>query len=472
MSEFDVVEDLLQKRQHTVVEFITRFPRLQYIRITSMFQLEEFVQVVDKLPYLTKIDMISSDVDNSRDFMERYMAMKESEDEKDQLIKRLSEFENFSFRCRNRDVPIPIGSVQFIRNYLKGLKRVTIEWDSGLNKISQEQIQCLLDIVCPAKDKTSTHEKNLDALESDFQFGVESFFMEMAFVGRSLSLNITKPNVNVDYTFSFVTRSDQSEESEQKTVISARSQGSIYRSAFERIVNTGDPDFLLIYFQSEIPVEDLTKVTDMCNRIIEHMPSVKELEVNLPLGSNGVRHPQIRTLRFNTSYDELTESSLSQFQHFNVFPNLTCLNLFYFGGVYSEFNDIYQVNLSAYNLEKVAIDLTYVGYDGIIAIDNELRKIPLKEAYGVIGGRIFLIDVTCQDSHKRYLYKVSFDLSKITKMNDLSTKAVHGEVRVRVFVGDLKALQVCVYNKDSGSVDDYINDFRPYTKKINLELGI
>lgn len=79
-------------------------------------------------------------------------------------MKRLSEVEDFTFRCLN---PILFSSVTFTCDYVTGLKRFTLQWEFVYYEISQEKMQYLLDIACRTKNnnKMAISGKRLDALQ-------------------------------------------------------------------------------------------------------------------------------------------------------------------------------------------------------------------------------------------------------------------------------------------------------------------
>lgn len=162
-------------------------------------------------------------------------------------------------------------------------------------------------------------------------------------------------------TRSYVTRTESVKE---KIIVSAKGQGSVYRHAFERIVNTRNPDSLLVTFAKcglKLYYDPRTVIDMMWDHMLEHMPSVKELEIYITEayegpndGSGGKVHPQIQTLTLHSGDDEVIEILLNLYQDYNMFPNLTCLYLRYFGGVYDDDEEKFKIGLSEYKLEKLS----------------------------------------------------------------------------------------------------------------------
>lgn len=103
--------------------------------------------------------------------------------------------------------------------------------------------------------------------------------------------------------------------------------------------------------------------------------------------------------------------------------------------------------------------------------DLKLRSMELVDACHMIRDLSFLIEVECQDDHKKHLYRVSFDLSQVTRLYDLDTNLLAGELKLHVYVGSLKALHLCVLTRDSDSDDSYLDDSRSSVKKVDLELN-
>lgn len=156
---------------------------------------------LEQMPHLDSITMFGVESDQEH-FAENFLATKTKE-AREQLVKRLSQFEELDWR---RDHGICLHSIRFIQKYLTGLKifRMFSRFEEDWEGVNQHLFcQTIMDIVCSLRASEVCFRMDIDILPEYLPLIVHKMFRDPAAASKSektqiLQLKITDDNIEDD----------------------------------------------------------------------------------------------------------------------------------------------------------------------------------------------------------------------------------------------------------------------------------
>lgn len=203
-------------------------------------------------------------------------------------------------------------------------------------------------------------------------------------------------------------------------------------------------EFELYFCKKELTHYAHPADADMYNKLLERMPSLKKVTLDVPESFNGPGSVQFSDVQEYTRVEELVIRAAENaiFKQlldrcFYSFPNLKKLDLQYYCCPWDEDMKEFPIKLANYSLESLKIDLTPVKAKMTQLMDTELS----------MGEDFFVIDLDILNGKGRYLYKVTFDLSPITLVeNDYLRGYKRGKdyLQVHIIINNIRRIDICL----------------------------
>lgn len=438
----------------TPVQFFTSFPRLQDLEdwSESITSFEGLFPVLEQ----SNIRSITSKVNDKENFAEQYLETK-SKEEQEQLLEKLSQIKDLDYHPRHNRWT---NSIKFISKYLAGLETfsATVYGDNKHWTGLQEGvvIDHMLDILCRVKNHGFVYFSSMyfTDLPKYLPMMLQKIFQstnERA-VNRILQLEITsRGGLSQPEDINMEIKTNQRRGIQQIEILvcprvnleeirSCLFDGSIQYDEIDTFVFELDKTFWKQYRSNAV---DYVNIFD---KFFEKLPNLKELIMDVPevqrvtqlqsqlLCKNG--YPLVKKVTLHATTNAQLQPLLERYHM--TFPNMNHLSLYNYCGVWNDDSNEFEINLAEYTLETLTIDLAPA------EVEFKKRATPsFKEEE-----RFFLVKIKSNDDS--YMFKVSSNLSSITKMNESDLEKFtlgDGGIQVEITVAKLQYLEVCKFQK-------------------------
>lgn len=414
-----------------ISQYISGFPRLRIIKSlrngTPLRNFRQLLTVLPNTPLLRSIDMGSGNDYDRENSAENYL-VSAPKDKQNELIDRLAKIENLWMYC---SFGFCVHSFKFAIKYLTGLEYLCISSDDNQNwTAAHTQVFCSLMAGLPRIKSyhIQFNHMNPNVLSTCFATAVREIFPSATNYDETRSLIVI-----VGGTIDLCVQKSSGKQitlclDDQITLPEIAQR--FFTPAFNnvdnftlRIVSYDNPKASLYYY----------------NMILGQMPSLKDVVIDITedfvdkdAGGErcNIELPLVEDLTIRALDDAQFQSLLDSYHC--VLPNLKCLTLFKSTGIWRKDMCEFRVELPNYSLETLYLDATPIvtkSYEELCNYENEF----------------FVMEVTVSSTNERYQYKISSDLSSVSRVNDGDLKDFidcHDYFRVNVAIQSLQNLEL------------------------------
>lgn len=331
----------------------------------QFWKFEDYLPIFEHLTKLISI-RVTHDVSDEEEenFAESFLSSK-TEGQQDLVIRRLSKVKSLLYTSHSYFCP---NAIKFIANYLTGLEDLNIrgQFHGALGSTLQQQ-QLLIEMIsCAVKADgiVSLYNIKVLVLAEMLPTIAHILFSRSPYINRVLQIS------SIDYLIQDY--DDVALDVEWWTDAQVNIWFFNHSSAHQALAAIFDSQFsdvdeFVFCIMDKAGGGSMPIGFDMYDTILEAIPSLKKVTFDIPASftesESSVethQYPSIEllTLRYNSNVK--FHLLLDRFAY--MFPNLKCLNLYYYEGVVNQDTRDLYIDLAKYTLECLAIDLTPVRF--------------------------------------------------------------------------------------------------------------
>lgn len=420
------------------VRFITRFPRLRHIHwddeTFNSFNL--FLPILKQLSNVKSADLAVVD-DISKSFGEKYLSTKS----RDELLNRLSNITELILKVYG-----DIGNtLKFISKYFTGLEEFELRCELYDLGPDDQDLLCtnIFKAIPSINGKSSADLENVHyaSLSRTFSSLIQNMFQNVPPAHKQPSCRVLDLFVVLDDIFKSDTillylKSVQSRLSRKITIMLNRNFNTdrIARDLFKSNAPMDEIDTFMLTFEDGHFSRTAPIDTNNYLKLLATMPSLKRVELRVPatfMETNDQPYTvpvlyQVKQVSFTAVGCNTMQTLLDKCC--SAFPNISCLEMHNYNGIYKAHVGDFQLDLQDYSLEKLTLDAKPV----VLKLDAK------KMAF-------FVLVVESQENSERRLYKVSSDLSTSSLIHDSDLKGFKRPkdyLRVSLTVTCLKEIEL------------------------------
>lgn len=426
-----------------VLQFLTKFPRLKEVDGNiPIDNIQAFLPILTKFSQLTTFSLLCTK-DDQGGFAERVETT-------NQVATRLSAIKKLTLIALDG---FNLNSIIFVSKYMTGLEEITLgcflqkKWNDIYQRLFCNYI---LNLTRAIEKCRFEMEMNLEILGEYFPLFAHDLFHQTALAGKktpsaSLIINVHEqeevPNV--------VTMVISTEHPSKQHIIIHISKLTDLRNLTSKLFKKETLFYNIDEFSLKIPKRSQAsfysqKVTlGIYNDVLDKMPELKQIQLDIPASykdtkttvDNKETHTRTQSLVLraseNVDFQTLLNSCPSKL------PNLKHLDIYYYSGIWKENIGELELELGKYVLESLTVDMTPV---------RSITMTHLKKE-DITTEDFFVIEALVIGIGERRLYKVSFDLSSVVRIQDDDLQSfVRGVdyLGVRIIVNNLQQLKICM----------------------------
>lgn len=448
-----------------VLQFIANFPHLKNIEgDIPVDDIHSFLPTLTKFSKLTTFQLVCSR-DDQDGFAEKL-------DATDQLLKCLSTIKDLGLFIPS---DFNLNSSIFVSKYMTGLSKILIGCSFLKTWTDVNQRLCcnsVLDLASAIDECRFEIQMNIDTLAEYFPLMAYKIFQQSESNGEKMPYTTLRININDKETRNVVSIIVITERSKTKHISILVSNNTDLRAlmakVFKKTFHNIDRFKFEIPKRSQISYFSQKITIEMYTNVVLKMPMLKEMELDIPasykeskeLESIETAHVKMGKLVLRATENARFQLLLNSYPL--MFPNLKHLEIYYFSGHWKRHMGEFQVELGNYTLTSLVLDMTPV----------ETKMKTHLEKDHINTGDFFVIEATIISIGERWLHKVPFHLSSVTRIQDDDLKTfTRGKdyLSVRITVNSLDKLKICIKDEDCKDEDeDSLPIFSFYMKSITV----
>lgn len=444
-------------------EFIANFPRLQKVSTKrTPLEFEGLLPVLGRLPHLRAIRSPAYEV-LDEDVIRSYSEDKPI-DVRIQCKQQLANLTDISLTTDSSFTKEPDACrylIDFISSYLTNLQKFSLQrsedfdWDSNYKYIFHGDI---LSLVTSAQDSgevgTTIDVKTLSSIFSDV---TRTIYQDIPAAYRHIASRVLNISIRgqgeEDENASAFLRVESKRKPFTRS-INIRINSSLI-SAMDTLLKLtrraaiAEVDTFTFRTTDNPYAKDYNSIMQKYEDVLTNMPSLKRLVFYIPAFYKefrtthyiynkvykGLIHPQVQELTLCATPALNIQSMLNRYSF--TFPSLKHLALHHFSGTWHIESGEFRVILARYSLESLEIDMTPVR---IKTLEYLTTQSPLTRYF-------FVLELETLINGEKQLYKVSLDLSSVTRTTDNDLKGfVRGIHYFKVFVSinNVDRIELCM----------------------------
>lgn len=390
--------------------YLRRFPRLKKVKgVTHLSTFEKWLPIFQKLPHITEIEIMLESPD-SEGFAENFLSDK-TEEKKNLTLERLSNIKTLHIQYATK--ALNVNSLKFISKYMTGFKLVTMKsrHKNQDSLIEDDALKNMLNVITYAECVGSVELKGeikTRSLETMYQgFLQDSDAMNSGAVKKEFELEITSNRRNPElYTSNDIVQTNIRQSVSKRMIHISLYRVDQFLSIMESIHKStlnNINSFILHSHRCDIPV-----AYSMYYKLFRSMHSLGNVPLGLPVvfdDEGGTDFPvweqscikqiTLDNAPTDTIFLDPLFTTLSK-----VAPNLKELRINTSRAYWNDLDNILYINVSMFSLNSLKINLS---------------SVKAKKRFHTCS--FFALDVRLLKNSERHLYKVSFDLSTVERID-------------------------------------------------------